>query len=390
MESIVRIGVIGVGTMGYAHAKHLAEGQVQGAVLSALCDIDADRRVELNDLFPGVPVFESDELLFAAGVCDAVIIATPHYDHVTVGIGAFEHGLHVLSEKPVAVQFSAAQAFADAAQKSGKAFCVMFNQRTNPIFQKARELVQKGTIGAPKRLNWIITNWYRTQKYYDSGAWRATWCGEGGGVLMNQAPHNLDLWQWIFGMPARIHSFCAEGKYHHIEVEDEALIYGEYENGATAVFHTSTGEYPGTNRLEITGDRGKMVLENGILKLWLLKESERNVCFASQDAFAKIPMEYTEITFPNCGNAHSKVLQNFVDHILYNEPLLCDGKDALNEVLLCNAAYLSSWQGQWVDFPLETDLFDSELAKRIETSKWRDVTKSHENSSYQERWEVRW
>lgn len=390
MKSTVRIGVIGVGTMGYAHARHLVEDQIEGAVLSALCDIDADRCEELKTLFADIPIYKDAEQLFNAGVCDAVIIATPHYDHVPIGIQAFEHGLHVLSEKPMAVQLSAARAFIAAADKSGKTFSVMFNQRTNPLFQKARELVQNGTIGAPKRFNWIITNWYRTQKYYDSGSWRATWCGEGGGVLMNQAPHNLDLWQWIFGMPARIRSFCSVGKYHHIEVEDEALIYGEYKNGATAVFHTSTGEFPGTNRLEITGDCGKMVLENGVLKLWKLQQPEREVCFGSDDAFTKIPMEYTEMTFPNSGNAHSIVLQNFVNNILYGEPLLSDGREALNEVALCNAAYLSSWQEQWVELLPDAAAFDSELAERVKKSVGRNVKKSHENCTYQERWQVRW
>ena len=252
------------------------------------------------------------------------------------------------------------------------------------------QLVRSGVIGQPKRLNWIITNWYRTQKYYDSGAWRATWSGEGGGVLMNQAPHNLDLMQWIFGMPARVRAFCAVGKYHRIEVEDEALIYGEYENGATAVFHTSTGEYPGTNRLEITGDRGKIVLENGCLKLWRLERPEREFCFDSDASFAKIPMEYEEMTFVSLKKAHGLVLQNFVNHILFGEELLSDGHEALNEVTLCNAAYLSAWQDRWVALPFDTEAFDAELKKRQDNSMQRDSVGITENGDYQERWQVRW
>jgi len=390
MDNIVRIGVIGVGNMGHAHARYLADGNVRHAELTALCDINESRRNELKDLFPNVPVFEDAERLFAAGVCDAVIIATPHYDHPKIGIRAFACGLHVVSEKPMSVQLSTARAFSDAADQSGKTFCVMFNQRTNPIFQKARELVQSGEIGVPKRLNWIITNWYRTQNYYDSGAWRATWSGEGGGVLMNQAPHNLDLLQWIFGMPARIRAFCSIGKYHNIEVEDEALIYGEYENGATAVFHTSTGEYPGTNRLEITGDRGKMVLENGVLKLWRLECSEREFCYSSEDSFAKIPMEYQEMTFSTVKKAHGVVLQNFVNHILFGEKLLSDGCEALNEVTLCNAAYLSSWQDRWIDLPFDVKAFDAELKKLQNSSLQRESDGKAENTEYQERWQVRW
>ncbi|MBQ8894277.1 MAG: Gfo/Idh/MocA family oxidoreductase [Clostridia bacterium] len=390
MDKTVRIGVIGVGTMGYAHARHLMEGKTDRAVLAALCDNDAKRLAELKTLFSGVPVFADADALLAAGLCDAVIIAAPHYAHPEIGIKAFEAGLHVLTEKPMAVQLSAAKAFACAAEKSGKVFCTMFNQRTDPLFVKTRELVRGGAIGAPKRLNWIVTNWYRTQKYYDSGSWRATWIGEGGGVLMNQAPHNLDLWQWIFGMPKRIRAFCAEGKYHNIEVEDEALIYGEYENGATAVFQTMTGEYPGTNRLEITGDRGKIVLENGILKLWRLQCAERKFCFESDQSFAKIPMEYEEFSFPRSKGAHGKIIRNFVNHILDGEPLISEGKDAVYEVMLCNSAYLSSWQDRWVELPPDTDAFDAELEKRKKNSSRRDVSSAAENSDYQERWQVRW
>ena len=390
MEKLVHIGVIGVGTMGYAHARHLADQKVKGAVLSALCDHNPSRRQELQGLFSDVPIYEDAEQLFSAGVCDAVIIATPHYDHPEIGIRAFQSGLHVVSEKPMAVQLSAAKAFVEAAEKSGKTFCVMFNQRCNPIFQKARDLVRSGALGELKRFNWIITNWYRTQAYYDSGAWRATWSGEGGGVLMNQAPHNLDLWQWIFGMPKKICAFCSVGKYHHIEVEDEALLYGGYDNGATAVFHTSTGEYPGTNRMEIVGDRGKLVLENGLLKFWRLEQPERKFCFESEKSFDKIPMEYQEMNFPSSHKAHGIILQNFVNHILHGEELLSNGKEALNEVTLCNAAYLSSWQDRWVELPLDTAQFDAELEKRKCQSAVRLQNGKSENAEYQERWQVRW
>ncbi len=391
MSSAVRIGVIGVGTMGFAHAKYLYRNQVKGGILSALCDIDPERRKELAECFPDIPIFESADDLFAAGLCDAVVIATPHYYHVPIGISAFENGLHVLSEKPMAVQLSEAKRMIDVAKSSGKTFCVMFNQRTNSLFKKTKELIEDGAIGQPKRLTWIITNWYRTQKYYDSGSWRATWDGEGGGVLMNQAPHNLDLWQWIFGMPARIRAFCAEGKYHDIEVEDDALIYAEYENGASAVFQTTTGEYPGTNRLEICGDRGKLVLENGVLKYWRLLEAEREFCFKSKDSFAKIPMEYRELTFSSSKNAHGTVLQNYVDHILDpRTELISNGIEAANEVMLANAAYLSSWQDGWVELPIDADLFDRKLKSKREQSVQRERRSASEKTEYQERWQVRW
>ena len=266
----------------------------------------------------------------------------------------------------------------------------MLNQRTDPLYIKARQLIQGGVMGMPKRFHWIITNWYRTQKYYDSGSWRATWLGEGGGVLLNQAPHNLDIWQWLFGMPERIRAFCTKGKYHHIEVEDEALIYGEYANGATAVFQTSTGEYPGTNRLEITGDRGKMVLENGVLKLWRLKEAERTFCFEAQEPFAKIPMEYEEMSFSSKGSAHGRIIQNFVNHILFEEPLISDGREGVRELTLSNCAYLSSWEDRWVTLPPENALFDRHLQALCKNSRLNQGNEAPQNAPYQERWRVRW
>lgn len=391
MREPIRIGVIGVGTMGFAHAKHLFQNKTKGAILSALCDVDDLRRDEISVYFPNVPFYATAEELFAAKVCDAVIVATPHYFHAPIGIAALKCGLHLLSEKPLAVQVSEARALLEVTAQSDKTFCVMFNQRTNPLFIKARELVKSGALGEPKRLTWIITNWYRTQKYYDSGTWRATWKGEGGGVLMNQAPHNLDLWQWIFGMPARIRAFCSEGKYHRIEVEDDALIYAEYENGATATFQTTTGEYPGTNRLELCGDRGKIVLENGTLKFWRLEVPERKFCFESQESFAKIPAQYEEMTFTAPKSAHGTIIQNFVDHILDpSVSLISDGSEAIREVTLANAAYLSSWRDCWVDLPLDAEGFDAELTKKCEDSKLNDGFAKRETVEYQERWQVRW
>ncbi len=211
-----------------------------------------------------------------SGLVDAVLIALPHYDHpVYAQKNVFERKIHVLTEKPSGVFARQVREMNEAADRSGVKFGIMFNQRTNPIYIKAREIVKSGLLGEPKRLVWIITNWYRTQAYYDSGTWRASWNGEGGGVLLNQAPHNLDLWQWIFGMPKRVRAFCSVGKYHNINVEDDVTIYGEYDNGATATFITTTGEAPGTNRLEISGDCGKIIIEDGRLKWWRLSVPER-------------------------------------------------------------------------------------------------------------------
>ena len=291
----IRTAVIGAGNMGCAHASCIAQGKIDGLTLSALCDISPQRREVCARQFPGVPCYASAEELFAAHAADAVIVAVPHPHHSEIGLLALAAGCHLLVEKPIDVTFSRAEALCDAADKTGLSFAVMLNQRTNPLFRKAREIVQGGLLGELKRSVWIITNWYRTQHYYDSGAWRATWSGEGGGVLLNQAPHNLDLWQWICGMPQSVAAVCDVARYHRIEVEDDATLFTRYANGATGVFITSTGEYPGTNRLEITGEGGKLVLENGMLRWWRLQESERTVRFASPHSFVEIPCEYTEI-----------------------------------------------------------------------------------------------
>lgn len=205
----------------------------------------------------GQPIegFPTAAALFESGLCDAVIIATPHYDHPPLVIEALAHNLHVITEKPAGVYTKQVREMNEAAAKSDKLFAVMFNQRTNHIYRKMKELVSSGRYGEIRRTNWIITDWFRCQSYYNSGGWRATWAGEGGGVLLNQCPHNLDLWQWICGMPAKVRAFCKEGHFHEIEVEDDVTAYVEYPNGATGVFISTTGEFPGTNRFEIVLDR---------------------------------------------------------------------------------------------------------------------------------------
>lgn len=392
MNNTIRVGIIGIGNMGTAHAVCLQKGAVDGLSLGAVCDCDPQKRAICVEKFPNVPFFGDWQALITSQTVDAVIIATPHRLHARIAQAALEAGLHVMCEKPVDITVSAARRLNEAATKSDCVFGIMFNQRTNPLFAKARELVQSGTIGAIKRTNWLITNWYRTQAYYDSGDWRATWAGEGGGVLLNQAPHNLDLWQWICGMPTRLMAFCPVGKYHNIEVEDEATLFVEYENGATGCFVTSTGEFPGTNRLEIVGDRGQLVLEKGVLKHWQLETSERDFCFSCTAGFAEIPHTYTEYTPDHPETAHQGILQNFANAILHGEPLLASGTDGIFELTLSNAAYLSAWNNnQWIDLPLDSEAFDRQLAERCATSAFRErVTHEAAQDGYRPRWSVNW
>ena len=272
----VRMGIIGIGNMGTTHAKSITDGLVPGMQLTAIADRDAKRRDWAKQNLPeSVTIFEEGDDLIDSGLCDAVIIATPHYQHPVLSIKAMEKGLHVMCEKPAGVYTKAVREMNEVAAKCDVTFAMMFNQRTNCVFRKMRELVQSGQYGQIKRVNWIITSWYRTQSYYDSGAWRATWAGEGGGVLLNQCPHNLDLLQWICGMPSKVTAFCHEGKWHDIEVEDDVTAYLEYPNGATGVFITTTGDAPGTNRFEITMDKAKIVCDDFKLSVYELDVSER-------------------------------------------------------------------------------------------------------------------
>lgn len=388
----INVAVIGIGNMGSAHASCIAENKIEGMSLTAVCDISEKRLSAFSEKYPNIKCYKSYEELFNDKICDSVIIAVPHPLHAEIAIKAFGYGLNVMLEKPADISVSRVKKLNEAAEKSGKLFSIMFNQRTNPLFAKARKIVKSGNLGELKRTVWIITNWFRTQSYYDSGDWRATWSGEGGGVLLNQAPHNLDLWQWICGMPESVTAFCDVAKYHNIEVEDDATIFTRYKNGATGVFMTSTGEYPGTNRLEISGDLGKIVLENGVLKRYKLKEPISEVIANSKQGFAQIDYDYEEIKQERPETSHKGILQNFANAILFGEELIAPGIDGINELTLSNAAYLSEWQGnREIALPFDSELFDSLLAEKAKQSKCRvaDSEKSG-NKSYLPRWQVRW
>lgn len=368
--SLIKVGIIGIGNMGTSHALRLYNGEVKGATLSAVCDINDDRITWAKENLPeNVDYFNHEDTLLQEGNMDAIIIATPHYHHPDMAIKSFEKGLHVLLEKPAGVFTKNVREMNEVAKKSGKVFSLMYNQRTNPLYQKLRELIQAGELGEIKRTNWIITDWYRSQSYYDSGGWRATWSGEGGGVLLNQSPHQLDLWQWTTGMmPKRVHGFCSFGKYRNIEVEDDVTAYVEYENGATGVFITTIGEAPGTNRFEVVGDRGKMVVENNKLTFFRLTQSEREFNKTYKGGFGS--PETWEIDIPIKGEMteHLGIMQNWIDAITKGTPLLAPGEEGMKGLELSNAMYLSTWLNKPVDLPIDEDLFYEKLQEQIERS----------------------
>ncbi len=369
----VRLGIIGIGGMGSNHASSITGGMVPGLKLTAVADIRKERLEWAEKTLPSdVKRYSDGREMIDSGDCDAVLIATPHYFHPEFVIYALEHGLHVISEKPAGVYTKQVREMNEAAEKSDKTFAIMFNQRTNCVYRKLHEMIDSGELGAMKRVNWIITDWYRTQSYYDAAGWKATWDGEGGGVLLNQCPHQLDLLQWLCGMPTKVRAFCHEAKWHDIEVEDDVTAYLEFENGATGVFVTTTGDAPGTNRLELTFEMGKIVCENGKLMFDKLKENEREFCKTSQNGFAKPEMEHIEIETDGLNEQHVGVFKAFTDHILNGGPLIAEGREGINGLTLSNAMYLSSWLDKTLEIPFDEDLFLQELDKRRKLSKKKE------------------
>ena len=369
----VRFGIIGVGNMGSGHLKSFRDNLVPGGVLTAIADLKEDRRAFAKGEMPGIEVFDDAEKMMDSGLIDAVIIAVPHYYHPLYSEMALKKNIHVMCEKPIAVYTKAVHPVLEAAKNSDAIFAMMFNQRTNCLYRKMKEIVESGELGEIKRTSWIITDWYRTQAYYDSGAWRATWAGEGGGVLLNQCPHQLDMFQWICGMPVKVSAHLHEGKWHDIEVEDDVTAYLEYPNGATGVFITTTGDFPGTNRFEVDLDGGKLVCENGKLQMWKLKEPCSVTTKTCQQGFARPDFEYVpEVETDGENLQHVGVLRAFVGAILRGEPLVAKGEEGIRGLTLSNAMHLSSWLGRPVELPLDEDLYLAELNKRRATSRHKD------------------
>jgi len=366
MMDKVRIAVIGVGGMGTFHANYLKAGEIKGAELAAVCDIDESRMAGFSD----IPRFKDSAELLRSGLVNAVLIATPHYEHTTVGVDAMNLGIHVLTEKPIAVHKADAERMIEAQKVKNVVFSAMFQMRTEPLWKKVKSLIERNELGDITRITWIVTDWFRTEAYYASGGWRATWSGEGGGVLLNQCPHNLDLMQWLFGMPSKIRSFCGFGKKHDIEVEDEVTAYLEYPNGATGMFITSTGEAPGTNRLEIAGDMGRVVIEGGKIQFTRNETPASEFLKTSKQGFARPPVWNVEIPLSGPAGGHKVITQNFVDAILNGAPLIAPAPEGIKSVEIANAMLYSAWTDKTIDLPIDSAAYESALKERIAKSRY--------------------
>ena len=383
----VRFGIIGVGTQGSAYAGFLSGTSglpgtppvpsMEHSTLGALCDNDPKRAARCAQKFPDCPFFADWKGLVDSGTVDAVVTTVPHYLHPEIAIYCLERGMNVLVEKPAGVYAKAVREMNEcAAAHPDVAFGMMFNQRTNLLYQRVKDIIDSGELGNIRRSNWIINTWWRPDSYYRQSDWRATWGGEGGGVLVNQAPHQLDLWQWLCGVPSKVYAKIRYGAHRDIAVDNDVTIVTEYTSGATGVFVSSTHDANGTDRLEIDFDNGKIVVEGSrvatVYRL-LKTESEMNETMDMMEV-ARLTMGntagglYTEESFENSdgwGRQHVTVLEDFASHILTGAPLLAPGSEGINGVQLANAALLSSWLGREVDNPVDEDVYLFELNKRI-------------------------
>jgi predicted dehydrogenase len=366
----VRIGIVGLGNMGKFHADYLLNHQVSRAELTAVSDA-----IPANlERYQSLATFAQSEDMIRSGLIDAVIIATPHYLHTTIGIDALQRGLHVLVEKPISVHKADCERLLAAHKDPKLVFAAMFQLRTDGKFKKLKQLVSHGELGELFRVSWIISDWYRTEAYYASGGWRATWKGEGGGVLLNQCPHNLDLMQWICGRPAKVRGFCQLGRYHDIEVEDNVTAYLEWPNGATGVFITSTGEAPGTNRFEICGDRGKLVLEQGKITFTRNEIPMREFSRTSKAGFARPEVWNVEVPYEGASPQHHEITQNFVDAILDGKPLIAPAAEGVYSVEMANAMLYSALINDTVSLPLDGKAYEEKLNQLIAESKFQKKT----------------
>jgi len=371
----IRLGIIGIGNMGSGHACRVVDGECPDFELTAVADINPAREAWTAErLGKDVTFFDSAEKMLDSGLVDACIIATPHFAHPPLAIACMERSIHVMSEKPAGVYTRQVREMNETADRHPEVvFGLMFNQRTNCVYRKMRELVQSGKYGRIRRTNWIITDWYRPQAYYDSGAWRATWAGEGGGVLLNQCPHQLDLWQWICGMPVKVQAHLQYGLWHDIEVEDDVTAYVEYENGATGVFVTTTGDAHGSNRFEIQMDRAKLLVEHDQLMLEEFSVPEPEWSATNKEPFASMPSKQMMVETDGLNPQHTGVVNAWGGAILRGEPLVADGREGINGLMLSNAMHLSAFLGEEVTLPIDEDLFYEELKKRIAVSRHKEA-----------------
>lgn len=376
----LKLAVIGAGNMGCLHARNVT--LLPNTALTAVCDIIPDRAERISREL-NCRAFTDVQALLSAGELEAVIIATPHYAHTPLAIECLQRGIHVLTEKPLAVHVADGERMIRAYRQALKQhanlrFAIMFQMRTFGYWRKVKQMISDGRLGRLVRATWIITDWYRTQCYYDQDGWRATWAGEGGGVLINQCPHNLDLYQWFFGMPARVTAVASCGKYHHVEVEDEVSAVFEHADGMIGQFTTTTAESPGTNRLEIIGEFGKLVMENGKLSFWHNHTSMLENIQTSPDPYGGVEHHTEEVLFEHHNQpGHALIIENFASAIMTGCPLWVPAAEGIHQVHLGNAIMLASVLRRTLALPMDAGFYAAWLADQVKNSTFHKVVRNN-------------
>ena len=373
----IRFGMIGLGNQGSSYTVNIFdEGKIENGVLTAACDINPAKIENLKTKTKNKDIvyFDDYKKMLDSGLIDVALVETPHYQHPEIVIECLNRGINVICEKPAGVYADQVREMNRVAKEKKALFSMMFNQRTNCVYRKMKEIIADGGIGEIQRVTWIITDWFRTQQYYDSGSWRATWAGEGGGVLINQCPHQIDLVQWVIGkMPKTVRGFCKYGTWHDIEVEDDVTAYFEYDNGATGVFITSTGEAPGTNRFEVSGTKGKLLCEKGKLLWYKNVKDSREFSLDKNNGFGNLKAEMVEVETDGKNPQHAGIINNMANTLLGLEELFVAGEEGIYGVELMNAIEYSGWHGgECVAVPVDGKKYLEELNERRKTSRLKE------------------
>ncbi len=364
----IRTALIGIGVMGKKYAKMICDGEVKGIMLTAVVCRNSDAAKWVKALGRDIKIFESAEKLFEnPDYYDAVIIATPHKSHPQLANNAFELGKHVMCDKPAGISVSDAVKMSKAAEKSNKIYAMMFHQRLYPKHIKIKEILNEGRLGDLKRIMLVNSRYLRTSHYHKSGSWRSSWSGEGGGALINQGQHILDIWQWLFDMPQSLYADICFGKYNDFKVDDELTIQMRYKNNLTAVFMLTTGEAVHQERLEIVGNKGKILLEDDTLHIYSYSENcDDYIKTAKVNSRENLSINEEIIKFDKIEEPYAQMLENFAGAVFGENTLIADGRNAVNPIMLTNAAYYSAWKGEAVKLPIDADEYDRMLAAHCE------------------------
>jgi len=371
----VRYGIIGFG----AHAEQcyaemiIKKKQLENAEVTAITEVNPLRVENVKNNYPNTITWFNDYIkMLDSGLIDACIVTSPHPFHPEMVIACLKRNIPVMCEKPAATCTKKVFEMIEASKHSKALFGMMFNQRTNCVYRKMKEMIKNGEIGELQRINWIISNWYRPDRYYTIAPNRATWKGEGGGLIINQACHQIDLLQWLIDeMPESINGFLENGAYHDIECDDEFTLYLKYKNGAKGVFTSTTGEFPGVNRLEISGTRGRLTVEGDRLIFNKSSFSSKSFSELAMGPYNRPRQETIEIKTDGENLQHLGIMRNFTNAILGKEELKVPGSEGLKALEIINSAIYSSWHDNMlVKIPVDPEIYYKELNEHIANSKY--------------------